>query len=277
MRAVKAILSRNLINFTRDKMRLFFTIFMSVFFLFIFSFVMKTAAIGIESPMNYLISGVIIMTIFQASLNNSMGILEDMSNGYMKEILVAPIARWQISIGQILSSTLISFLQGLIVIIMGLFMGLELDFLHFIEMIGVMALVGITFASLGLYLATLSRNSTTFQLIITVITMPLTFLSGAYIPTTVMPAFLKPIIYLNPLTYTTAAFRFIVLKMESLPAAALVKAGVAYDIAGFTIMPYLGLLMIAVIGVVFFALCVSRFSKADFSTVKSFHGQHDKH
>ncbi len=276
MRAVKAILSRNLINFTRDKMRLFFTIFMSVFFLFIFSFVMKSAAVGIESPMNYLISGVIIMTIFQASLNNSMGILEDMSNGYMKEILVAPIARWQISIGQILSSTLISFFQGLIVIVMGLFMGLELDFLHFIEMIGVMALVGVTFGSLGLYLATLSRNSTTFQLVITVITMPLTFLSGAYIPTTVMPAFLRPIIYLNPLTYTTAAFRFIVLKMESLPAAALIKAGVAYDISGFTILPSLGLLMITVVGAVFFALCVSRFNRADFSAVKSFHGQHDK-
>lgn len=276
MRAVKAILSRNLINFTRDKMRLFFTIFMSVFFLFIFSFVMKTAADGIAEPMNYLISGVIIMTIFQASLNNSMGILEDMSNGYMKEILVAPIARWQISIGQILSSTVLSFLQGLIVIIMGFFLGLSMDFLHLMEMVGVMALVGITFGSLGLYLATLSRNSTTFQLIITVITMPLTFLSGAYIPTTVMPAFLKPIIYINPLTYTTAAFRFIVLKMEALPAAALVKAGVAYEIAGFTIMPYLGLLMIVALGVVFFALCVSRFNKADFSRVKSFQGEHDK-
>ena len=274
MRAIKAILSRNLLNFVRDKMRFFFTIFMSVFFLFIFSFVMKTAAVGIENPMNYLISGIIIMTIFQASLNNSMGILEDISNGYMKEILVAPIARWQISIGQILSSTILSILQGLIVIIMGLFMGLNVDFPHFAEMTGVMVLVGITFSSMGLYLATLARNSTTFQLLISVVAMPLTFLSGAYIPTTVMPAFLRPIVYLNPLTYTTAAFRYVVLKMEGLSAAALIKAGVAYDILGFTVMPYFGLLMILAMGIVFFALCVSRFNKADFSRVKTFHGHH---
>ncbi len=272
MRAVKAILSRNLTNFVRDRMRFFFTIFMSVFFLFIFSFVMKTAAVGIENPMNYLISGIIIMTIFQASMNNSMGILEDISIGYMKEILVAPIARWEISIGQILSATVLSILQGMIVLVMGLFMGLQLDVLHFAEMMGIMALVGVTFSSIGLYLATLSRNSTTFQLVITIVTMPLTFLSGAYIPTTAMPAFLKPIMYLNPLTYTTAAFRFIALKMEGLPTAALIKAGVAFDISGVVISPYAGLFLILAIGIVFFALCVNRFSKADFSTTKSFHG-----
>jgi ABC-2 type transport system permease protein len=60
MRAIKAILIRNLTNFTRDRTRFFFTIFMAVFFLFIFSFVMKSAAIGVANPMNYLISGIII-------------------------------------------------------------------------------------------------------------------------------------------------------------------------------------------------------------------------
>ncbi len=38
--------------------------------------------------------------------------------------------------------------------------------------------------------------------------MPLTFVSGAYIPTTIMPGFLLPIVYLNPLTYTTSIFRY---------------------------------------------------------------------
>lgn len=274
MRAIKAILIRNLINFTRDRMRLFFTLFMSVIFLFIFSFVMKSPASGLDHPMNYLISGIIIMTVFQAALNNSMNILDDISSGFMKEILVAPIARWQISIGQILSSAAIAVLQGLIIIIMGLFMGLDLDVLHSLEMIGLMILVGITFSSMGLYLATLSKNSTTFQLMISILMIPLTFLSGAYIPTTVMPAFLRPVVYLNPLTYTTAIFRYITLKMESQSAASLVKTGVAFDVHGFVIMPYFGLFIVLAIGSVFFALCVNQFSKADFSRVKSFRREH---
>lgn len=269
MRAIKAILVKNLTNFTRDKPKVFATIFMSVIYLFIFSFVVKSTATGLEQPMNYLISGIIIMTVFQSALNNSMNILEDISSGFMKEILVSPIPRWQISIGQILSSSVVALLQGLIIIIiMGLFMGLNTDLFHFVEMLGVMILVGITFSSVGLYLATLTKSSTTFQLMISIVVMPLTFLSGAFIPTTVMPGFLRPIVYINPLTYTTSIFRYITLKMEGLSSAELVKAGVAFDIHGFIITPYIGLLIILTICIIFFILCVSQFNNADFSGVK---------
>ncbi len=270
MRAIKAIFIRNLTNFIRDRTRFIFTIFMAVVFLFIFSFVMKSAAIGVASPMNYLISGVIIMSVFQTALNNSMNIIEDISSGFMREILVSPISRWQISIGQVLSSSVIGVLQGLIIVIVGLFLGLQTDPVHFIEMIGVMILVGVAFSSIGLFLATLAKSSATFQVLVTVIVMPLTFLSGAYIPTTVMPSFLLPVVYLNPLTYTTSIFRYISLRMEVLSAAQLIKAGVAFDIYGFTVMPYFSLIMIVVIGMLFLFLCVSRFNRADFSTVKVF-------
>jgi ABC-2 type transport system permease protein len=102
----------------------------------------------------------------------------------------------------------VALLQGLIIVIVGIFMGLQIDPMHFIQMIGVMILVGIVFSSIGLFLATLAKNSATFQVLGTVIVMPLTFLSGAYIPTTVIPRFLLPLVYLNPLTYTTAIFRY---------------------------------------------------------------------
>lgn len=223
---------------------------------------------SLAQPMNYLISGIIIMTVFQSSLNNSTDILADISSGFMKEIMVAPITRWQISIGQILSSSIIAIAQGIIIVIVSLFMGLRLDAVHFIEMTGIMAVAGLTFGSIGLYLATVARNSAAFQIITAIVVMPLTFLSGAYIPTTIMPAFLRPIIYLNPLTYLTAIFRFITLKMEGMPAAELVKEGVAYNIHGFTVMPQLGFLIIILIGFIFFGLCVYKFNKADFSNVK---------
>lgn len=270
MRAIKAILTRNLINFARDKMRFIFTVLMSVLFMFVFSFVMKSPSSGIENPMNYLISGVIIMTVFQAALNNSMNILEDISTGYMKEILVSPISRWQISVGQCTSSALISVLQGVIVLVIGLFMGLSTDAVHVIGMVLLMALVGITFSSIGLFLATLAKNSATFQIMISAVAMPLTFMSGAYIPTTVMPVFLRPVVYINPLTYTTAIFRFITLKMENMTTAELVKNGVAFSLHGLVITPYMGLVLIIVISAVFLTLCVNRFNKADFSNVKVF-------
>lgn len=275
MRETIAILRRNLLNFSHDKVRMIASFVMSFFFLFVFSFAMKSSVVSkISQPMNYLICGIIIMTVFQQALNNSTAILDDIANGFMKEILVAPISRYDISIGQILSSSVIAVVQGLIVLIAGMFMGLHLDVLHFIGTIGIMTVAGVTFGSIGLFIATVAKSSSAFQILSVVIVIPLTFLSGAYIPTTIMPKFLLPVVYLNPLTYITSIFRFITMHMENLTSAQLVREGVAYNICGFVLMPQLGFIIIAAIGLCFFALCVHKFNRADFSAVKAYHHHH---
>jgi len=274
MRAIQAILARNLIKFFRDKTRFFFTLLMSGFLLFTFSFVMKSAVAGLSHPMNYLISGIVIMMVFQSALNNSMSILEDISSGFMKEILVAPVARWQIAVGQVLSSAVLAVLQGVLVLAVGLLMGLRLDALHLLLMVGLMLLVGTTFSALGLYLASLAKESTTFQVLISVVTMPLTFLSGAYIPTTVLPSVVRPVVFLNPLTYATSMFRYTALRMESMSTQELVTSGVAFDFHGFIVRPSHGVFITLIIGVVFFALCVRQFRKADFSKIRVFKRGH---
>lgn len=268
MSPIIAIIQRNLLNFVRDKGRLLGSIVMSFFLLFIFSFVMKSSMSGLNQPMNYLIAGVIIMTVFQSSLSNSTDILSDIASGYMKEVLVSPISRYQISIGHILSGTIISIIQGAVITVISLFIGLKLDILQFVQMIVVMGIAGLAFGAIGLFLATILRNSSSFQIVSSMITMPLTFLSGAYIPITVMPKFLLPIVYINPLTYITSIFRFIVLKLGGTEINELVDLGVAFNIHGLIITPIIGLLITILIGFVFFILCVSKFSKADFSTVK---------
>ena len=103
MNPITAIVQRNLLNYVRSKGRVLGALFMSMFMLVMFSFLMKSSMGNLDTPMNYLISGVIIMSVFQVSVNNSSDILSDISSGYMKEVLVAPIARTQISMGHILS------------------------------------------------------------------------------------------------------------------------------------------------------------------------------
>jgi len=274
MRPINAILMRNLIKLSRDKMRLFMTIFMSVLFLFVFSFVTKSSMANIPRPMDYLISGVIIMTVFQSAFTNSMHILEDISSGFMKEILVAPIARWQIAMGQVFSSAIISVAQGLIVMVLGLFLGFRPDPFHGLLMVAFMFLVGFTFSAIGLFLATVTRTSSRFQLLVTIVSFPLTFLSGAYIPTMMMPRFLLPIVLLNPLTHTTSVFRCISLQMLTSSSADQVRMGIAFTIGRITVTPLMSTMLVLVMGIGFLSLAVLKFRKADFSRVDIFKRHH---
>lgn len=268
MNPITAIVQRNLLNYVRSKGRVFGSLFMSMFMLIMFSFLMKSSMSSVNAPMNYLISGVIIMSVFQTSVNNSSDILSDISSGYMKEVMVAPILRSQISIGNILSGAVVAALQGAVTAIIGIVIGLRIDVLQGILMLVIMFISAMTFSAVGLFLATVSRNSPAFQTISSMIMMPLTFVSGAYIPTTIIPAFLLPIVYINPLTYTTSIFRYIALGANKMTAAELVNEGIAFQIGSFTITPVTGLLITVLIGAFFFAVCVMKFNRADFSTVK---------
>jgi ABC-2 type transport system permease protein len=268
MRGIFAVFSRNIINFFRDRLRAVFSLLMSFLFMFVFSFAMKGALPGVSRPLDYLVAGVIIMTVFQQAFNNSTDILNDLSTGFMKEIIVSPVPRWQIAMGQICSSTVIACIQGMIILIAGILFGLRITLPEFLAMTGIMITAGLTFASLGLFLATVSRNSSTFQIITSVVVMPLTFLSGAYIPITVMPAFLNGIILLNPLTWITSLFRFVALGMYSAPAETLVTDGIAFTFCGQIITPAAGFIFVLLFGLSFFFLCVRKFGSADFSSVK---------
>lgn len=268
MNPVTAIIQRNLLNYTRNRGRMIGSMVMSMFMLVMFSFMMKSSMSGFGEPMNYLIAGVIIMTVFQTGINNSSDILSDISDGYMKEVMVAPIARSQISIGNIVSGAVVSTLQGTLTMIISLLIGFKINVLQILLLIAVMLVSAMTFSAVGLFLATVSRNSPSFQTISSMIMMPLTFVSGAYIPTTMMPGFLLPVVYLNPLTYVTSIFRYIALGAYKMSSAELVREGMAFDIYGFIITPVKGLMITVLIGTVFFALSVGKFNQADFSTVK---------
>ncbi|WP_300416216.1 ABC transporter permease [uncultured Oscillibacter sp.] len=256
MNPIIAIVQRNLLNYVRSKGRVFGALFMSMFMLVMFSFLMRSSMSGLDAPMPYLISGVIIMSVFQVSVNNSSDILTDISSGYMKEVLVAPIARTQISMGHILSGAVIAALQGVVTMICGIVLGLRVGILQILLLTAVMLVSAMTFSAVGLFLATVSRNSPAFQTISSMIMMPLTFVSGAYIPTTMIPGFLPPIVYLNPLTYTTSIFRYIALGAHTLTKQELVGQGMAFSIGGFVITPLMGLAITLLIGAFFFVLCV---------------------
>lgn len=264
MHTVIALWKRGLKAFIRNKTGLIFSLVFPFFFVYVFGAIFKNDFI--DNPIAYMLSGVIITTVFEGALNLASTTVDDMVSGFMKEVLVSPAKRISVAIGQLLSAATVSTLQGLLILVIGMFTGIK--FTTWITPLWVllaMICVGLVFSGVGLFMATLVRNGQTFQIIKTAITMPLTFLSGAYIPIDMLPDALKVVSYFNPMTYATAFFRMIVLEKTNLTNAELVKEGLAININGFVVVPALSFVIIMAIGVIFLILATRSFVKTDFS------------
>lgn len=266
MNIIGALWFRNIKIFARNRVQLVFTIIMPFFFLFVFSSVFKIESI--ENPVNYMLAGILITTVFQTSLTIATSTIEDIVSGFMKEVLVSPVKRIQIAAGQLLSAATIATMQGIIILFIGYFIGLKFTSLITpFAVIGVMIVVGLVFSGLGLFLAALVKDSQTFQIVIAAITMPLTFLCGAYIPLSMLPKTLQYVAYLNPMTYTTAFFRTIILEKTSLTTNQLIAEQLAFKVGDFVITPLISMAIVLIFGLIFLLLSTYVFSKVDFSRI----------
>jgi len=78
-----------------------------------------------------------------------------------------------------------------------------------------MFIIAISITSLGILIASRMTSFEGFGTINNFLVMPLFFLSGAMYPIDRVPTWLKPLIYINPVTYSVNLLRGIVLKQPT--------------------------------------------------------------
>lgn len=266
MRTITALWLRNIRGFVRDRIKLITSLIIPFFFLYIFQSVFRTDQV--EDPTAFLLAGIIVATAFQTSLNIATSTIDDTVSGYMKEILVSPTSRFQVALGQIFSAATIAGAQGLLILIIGFFTGLSFTRWYTpVFVLLALILIGLVFSGLGLFLASMVKSSSTFQVVQQAIVLPFTFLSGAYIPLAFLPDALRYIAYFNPMTYTTAFFRTIMLEKGGLSQTEWVELGLAFDFNGFIVTPWLSGIIIAAFGALFLFLATNSFVRADFNKI----------
>jgi len=264
MRVVITLVTRNLKAFVRNRPALIFNLIFPFFFIFVFGEIFRNDFI--ENPISFMLAGIIIATVFDSSLRISSNTIDDMTSGFMKEVLVSPISRLTIAIGQFVSSAIVATLQGVIIFAVGFFIGLRITSpLTIVFALLAMVFVGLVFAGFGLLLATKAKNIQTFQAVTMAITMPMTFISGAYIPFAMLPDALVWVGYFNPMTYAVSLFRSITLERLNSPTAELVSEELAFEIGNVTIGPLGALGILVVFGAIFITLSTIAFMRVDFS------------
>ena len=164
-----------------------------------------------SSGINYvefLAPGIIAMTILFSAMFNGIEVIWDRQFGFLKETLVAPVSRMKIMVGRTLGGATAAFFQGLIVLVITLFLGFKPISLSGILISFVyMFLIAILFTALGTAIASRLNDMQAFPLIMNFIVMPLFFLSGALFPLNNLPVALEIITKLNPLSYGVDGIR----------------------------------------------------------------------
>ncbi|WP_243236878.1 ABC transporter permease [Heliobacterium chlorum] len=185
------------------------------------------------APVNYLTfiyPGIIGMSVLFTSMFSGISIIWDREFGFLKEILVAPVPRWAISVGKALGIGTIVSLQGMILLILSPLAGLSLTLWTGLKVLPICALVGFAIGLLGISIAGRMESMQGFQLISNFLTMPMFFLSGAMFPLHSAPQWLQVLMVIDPLTYGVDALRNAI--YAGIPEAqAMLQHSIAYDLS----------------------------------------------
>jgi ABC-2 type transport system permease protein len=155
----------------------------------------------------FLASGLMMLTISSGAIGGGYTLLEDVQQGFLRPILVAPITRTSIVVGKILARLFLSlFLVIVMILIFSLFTDLNLA--HPLLALGALSAVTFGFVALGILLATSLRSMESFRFLAVFITLPVYLLSGMLFPVAAMPPPMQFLARMNPLTYGVDLFRY---------------------------------------------------------------------
>jgi ABC-2 type transport system permease protein len=162
--------------------------------------------------LQFLVPGIIAQTILFSAVFWGIQIIWDKQFGFLKETLVAPVPRVKIMIGSALGGATLAAFQGLLVLVISLFLGFRpVNWAMVPLAVLVMILLAVALACFGSGIASIVNDFQGFQAINQFIIFPLYFLSGAIYPLTNIPVPLKVISSLNPLSYAIDLLRFLLI------------------------------------------------------------------
>ncbi|PNX46606.1 MAG: multidrug ABC transporter permease, partial [Thermoplasmata archaeon M11B2D] len=183
--AIYILWLRQMKRFLRTKSRVVTTIVQPLFFLFILGFGLNIAVFpGMQgSYITFLAPGIIAMAILFSSMFTGVSVLWDRQSGFLQEVLVAPVSRLSIVIGRTFGGATVALIQGFIIMIIAIALGVQVaGVLGFLLTILIMVLLSFTAVGFGLILASKMRDFEGFQSIMSLIIMPLMFLSSSFYP-----------------------------------------------------------------------------------------------
>ena len=157
--------------------------------------------------MEYFYPGILTLVMLFTAIFATIAIVEDRREGFLQGVMVAPVTRTSIVLGQALGSTTLALLQGVLFLLLAPLAGIRLTLVSLLLVVVVLFCIAFSMTNLGLIIAWRMRSTQGFHAIMNLLLMPLWLLSGAFFPVAGGPLWLTWVMRCNPLTYGMAALR----------------------------------------------------------------------
>lgn len=162
---------------------------------------------------DFMAPGILAQSVLFVAIFSGMAVIWERDLGIMHKFLASPTPRGALVLGKALAAGVRSLSQAVIIYILALLLGVQLDG-NPLALVGVLLAVFLgaaCFSTFSLLIACLVKSRERFMGIGQVMTMPLFFASNAIYPIALMPAWLQFISHGNPLTYQVDALRSMML------------------------------------------------------------------
>jgi ABC-2 type transport system permease protein len=164
---------------------------------------------GNQSYLQFLAPGILAQSVLFLAIFYGIAIIWERDLGVTHKFLASPTPRVALVLGKALSAGARALPQALIIYILALVLGVQMQWnpLDLLGVVAVIVLGAAFFSTFSVIIASLLRTRDRVMGIGQVLTMPLFFASNAIYPIAIIPVAIQAIALVNPLTYLVDALR----------------------------------------------------------------------
>lgn len=214
---VAALTRRWYLQLVRDRLNLIFSLTQPAFWLIFFGGAMgravDTDVIGTTNYVGFMLAGIIAFTVVTNAMTGAMPLLWDKETGYLDKLLSMPMARSSLIVSRFLFQFGVGTAQVLLVFLVAVVTAVDISAgpLGALTILVVAGLLSMSFSAVFTALAFRVPTHGTFFAITGFVTLPLVFMSNAFVPISAMPPWMAAFARINPLTYAVDAVRILIL------------------------------------------------------------------
>jgi ABC-2 type transport system permease protein len=251
VRAIAALWRREIVRFVRQRSRVIGSLAQPVVFWLLLggglSASFRPAVAGTQtSYLEYFYAGSLALVLLFTAIFATISVVEDRRSGFLQGVLVAPVSRLTIVLGQALGATTLGVGQAVLFLLLAPLAGIRVGAMMFAGSVAAATLVAFGLTNVGLMIAWRMESTQGFHAIMNLVLLPVWFLSGAFFPPAGLPGPLRLVMALDPLTYGVGLLRHALYAGQTLGTADLPSLPLCVAVtAGFAVLSLAGAAAVA--------------------------------